>query len=187
LKRAVDFVIALIGGIVSLVFYPFVFIAIKLDDHGPVFIIQERVGKDGKIIKIPKFRSMKQSDKGAWVTDNDGRITRVGRFLRASRIDELPQFFSVIKGDLSLVGPRPDIHDLGIKLLKEIPYYSARSIIKPGLSGWAQTRQEVPPQSLEETKLRLAYDFYYIKNRSLLLDLKIILQTISTLASRAGR
>ncbi|MBX4209316.1 sugar transferase, partial [Candidatus Parcubacteria bacterium] len=187
MKRAMDFAIALILGAVSLVVYPFVYIAIKLDDGGPAFIIQERIGKDNKSIRIPKFRSMKTSDKGAWVKEHDDRITIAGRMLRASRIDELPQLWSVVKGDMSLVGPRPDIHALGVKLSEEIPYYNVRTIIKPGLSGWAQIRQELPPQSLEETKIRLAYDFYYIKNRSLLLDLKIALQTMSTLASRGGK
>lgn len=187
LKRSMDLFIAIILGIISLVFYPFVWIAIKSEDRGPVFIMQERVGRDGKIIRIPKFRSMKSSDKGVWVTEGDNRITRVGKILRQTRIDELPQLWSVIKGDMSLVGPRPDIYDLGMKLSAEIPYYNLRNLIKPGLSGWAQIRQELPPQSLEETKMRLAYDFYYIKNRSLLLDLKIALQTIATLASRVGK
>ncbi len=187
LKRSMDFVIALVLGIISLIVYPFVYVAIKLDDGGPVFIIQERIGKDNQIIRIPKFRSMKTSDKGVWVKEKDSRITRVGRILRATRIDELPQLFSVLKGDMSLVGPRPDIRDLGEKLLTEIPYYNVRTIIKPGLSGWAQIRQDLPPQSLEETKTRLAFDFYYIKNRSFLLDLKIALQTLATLASRGGK
>lgn len=187
LKRAMDFVIALCLGGVSLVIYPLVFIAVRLDDGGPLFIMQERVGQDGLIIRIPKFRSMKASDKGVWVKENDDRITRVGRFLRTSRIDELPQLLSVLKGDMSLVGPRPDIKALGAELSSQIPYYAMRSIIKPGLSGWAQTRQELPPQSLEETKTRLAYDFYYIKHRSLFLDLKIALQTLATLASRMGK
>ena len=187
LKRVMDFVIALVLGSVSLIVYPFVFLAIKLDDGGPVFITQERVGRDGSIIRIPKFRSMRSSDKGVWVKENDNRITRVGRFLRTSRIDELPQLLSVLKGDMSLVGPRPDIKALGAELSSQIPYYAMRNIIKPGLSGWAQTRQALPPQSLEETKVRLAYDFYYIKYRSLFLDLKIALQTLATLASRMGK
>lgn len=187
LKRCMDFSVAGIVGSMSLVLYPFVYLAIKLDDGGPVFIFQERIGKDNKIVRIPKFRSMKTSDKGVWVKENDDRITRVGKFLRKARIDELPQLFSVLKGDMSLVGPRPDIYDLGVKLSEEIPYYTLRTLIKPGLSGWAQIRQELPPQSLEETKIRLAYDFYYIKNRSVFLDLKIALQTISTLLSRSGK
>ncbi len=186
-KRVMDIIIAFPLGLLSLVVYPFVYLAIKLDDGGPAFIIQERVGKDNKIIRIPKFRTMRTSDSGIWVKEHDDRITRVGAFLRKSRIDELPQLFSVVRGDLSLVGPRPDIYDLGMKLSKEIPYYTVRNIIKPGLSGWAQTRQKLPPQSLEETKMRLAYDFYYIKHRSLLIDLKIALQTVATLLSRAGK
>jgi lipopolysaccharide/colanic/teichoic acid biosynthesis glycosyltransferase len=186
-KRVMDIVIALPLALLSFILYPFVALAIKLDDGGPVFIIQERIGKENKIIRIPKFRSMKSSDKGLWVKESDDRITRVGKFLRQSRIDELPQLLSVIKGDLSLVGPRPDIYDLGMKLSKEIPYYSVRSLIPPGLSGWAQIRQMDPPQSLEETKIRLAYDFYYIKHRSFFLDLKIALQTIRTLLSRVGK
>ncbi len=187
LKRATDLIVAGAGAIVSLIVYPFVYVAIKLDDAGPVFVVQERIGKGGKVVKLPKFRSMRTSDKGVWVKENDDRITRVGKFLRKTRIDELPQLFSVVKGDMSLVGPRPDIYDLGVKLSEQIPYYNLRTIIKPGLSGWAQIRQELPPQSLEETKVRLAYDFYYIKNRSLFLDIKIALQTIATLLSRTGK
>jgi exopolysaccharide biosynthesis polyprenyl glycosylphosphotransferase len=187
IKRVMDFTLAGVGSLVSLVVYPFVYVAIKLDDMGPVFVVQERIGKDNKVIKLLKFRSMRASDKGVWVKEGDDRITRVGKFIRKTRIDELPQLFSVVKGDMSLVGPRPDIYDLGLKLSEEIPYYTLRTIIKPGLSGWAQIRQELPPQSLEETKVRLAYDFYYIKHRSLFLDIKIALQTIATLLSRSGK
>ena len=186
-KRIVDFVIATVLALISFIFYPFIALAIKLDDRGPIFIVQERIGKDNKTIKILKFRSMKSSDAGVWVKEADDRITHVGHFLRQMRLDELPQLLSIIKGDLSLVGPRPDIRDLGLKLSKEIPYYTVRYIVHPGLSGWAQIRQELPPQSLEETKMRLAYDFYYIKNRSFFLDLKIALQTIRTLMSRGGK
>jgi lipopolysaccharide/colanic/teichoic acid biosynthesis glycosyltransferase len=187
LKRVMDVVIALPLTIVLFLLYPFVWIAIKIEDGGAVFIAQDRVGKDNKIIKILKFRSMKSSDGGVWVKEGDNRITRVGKFLRTSRIDELPQLLSVIRGDMSLVGPRPDIYDLGMKLSREIQCYTIRNIIKPGLSGWAQIKQENPPQSLEETKMRLAYDFYYIKHRSFFIDFKIALQTITTLLSRAGR
>lgn len=186
LKRLMDIVIALVLGVVSLVFYPFVYIAIKIEDRGDVFITQKRIGRNNSIINIHKFRTMKTSDGGKWVMKEDERITKVGKFLRKSRIDELPQLWSVMKGDMSLIGPRPDIYDLGMKLSKELPYYSVRSIIKPGLSGWAQIEQKNPPQSIEETKIRLAYDFYYVKNRSLFLDLKIALKTIKTLLSRLG-
>lgn len=188
-KRGADIILSIVGGLCSLVFYPFVILAIKLEDKGPVFIVQERIGKGGKVIKMIKFRSMKAvtSDKGVWVTEDDDRITRVGKFIRKTRIDELPQFWNVLRGDVSLIGPRPDICDLGRQLAEQIPYYSVRSVITPGLSGWAQISQELPPQSLEETKLRLAYDLYYVKNRSIILDMRIILKTVRTLLSRTGK
>ncbi len=186
-KHVFDFVFSLLGGIVSLLFYPFVILAIKMEDGGPVFISQERIGKGGKQIYLYKFRSMKNSDRGVWVTEDDDRITRVGSILRKTRIDELPQLWNVVKGDISLIGPRPDIYDLGKQLEQQIPYYTVRSVISPGLSGWAQVSQELPPQSLEETKVRLAYDLYYVKNRSIILDVRIILKTVRTLLSRTGK
>ena len=129
---------------------------------------------------------MQRNEPGKWLSESDNRVTRVGRFLRKTRIDELPQALAVLKGDMSLIGPRADIAGLAERLEAEIPYYSVRNIIKPGLTGWAQINQEKPPQSLEETKIRLSYDLYYIKHRSLGLDLRIILRTLKTLASRVG-
>jgi exopolysaccharide biosynthesis polyprenyl glycosylphosphotransferase len=187
LKRFMDILVALVGGIISLVIYPFVAMAILFEDGAPIFIRQERIGKNNQIIGMYKFRSMKTNDGGRWVIEGDSRITHVGKFLRRSRIDELPQLWNVVRGDISLIGPRPDIKDLGLQLSKQIPYYTVRNIIKPGLSGWAQIRQDVPPQSVEETRLRLAYDLYYIKNRSFVLDVKIILKTIKILIMRAGK
>ncbi|MFA5997735.1 MAG: exopolysaccharide biosynthesis polyprenyl glycosylphosphotransferase [Candidatus Paceibacterota bacterium] len=187
LKRMMDVAIAGVLGVVSLVVYPFVIVAIKLDDNGPVFLTQERIGAGNRIIKLWKFRSMRGSDKGKWVTDGDNRITRVGRFLRKSRIDELPQLWNIVRGDISLIGPRPDIEAMGKKLAQELPYYTVRNLIKPGLSGWAQIKQDIAPQSLEETRERLAYDLYYLKNRSFILDLIIALKTMKTLLSRTGR
>ncbi len=186
IKRVVDVVLSFTVGLLSLTLYPFIWLAIKIDDGGPVFIIQDRLGQGGKTIKIFKFRSMNCNDKGVWVKDMDKRITRVGRLLRKTRIDELPQLYNVLRGDISLIGPRPDISGLKCKLEKEIPYYNIRTVVRPGLSGWAQVNQEKPPQSVEETKERLMYDLYYIKNRSLMLDLKIILRTLGILASRSG-
>jgi exopolysaccharide biosynthesis polyprenyl glycosylphosphotransferase len=186
-KRGVDIILSLIGGGLSLIVYPFVILAIKLENKATLFIVQERVGRGGKKINIVKFGTMTTNDRGVWVKEKDDRITRVGNFLRKSRIDELPQLWNVLKGDLSLIGPRPDIYDLGQELSATIPYYSVRSIIKPGLSGWAQISQDLPPQSLEETKLRLAYDLYYVKNRSIILDVRIIAKTVRTLLSRSGR
>lgn len=186
-KRAMDMVIAVPLFILSLPFYPVVSLFIYLQDRGPVFVRQERIGKYGTIISLLKFRSMKVSDGGVWVTENDDRITRVGKIIRNTRIDELPQLLNVIKGDLSLIGPRPDIVDLGNKLKQEIPFYSVRTVIKPGLSGWAQIQQELPPQSVEETRERLAFDCYYIKHRSFILDLSIALSTVRILLSRTGK
>lgn len=186
-KRAVDIVLSFVGGVASLVVYPFVIAAIKLENKASLFIVQERVGRGGKKISVVKFGSMTTNDRGIWVKEKDDRITRVGNILRKSRIDELPQLWNVLKGDLSLIGPRPDIYDLGQELAHTIPYYTVRSTIKPGLSGWAQISQEVPPQSLEETKMRLAYDLYYVKNRSILLDIRIIAKTVRTLLSRSGK
>jgi lipopolysaccharide/colanic/teichoic acid biosynthesis glycosyltransferase len=130
---------------------------------------------------------MTSNDSGVWVGESDSRITKVGKFLRATRIDELPQLLNVIKGDMSIIGPRPDIIGLFDDLSSSLPYYTIRNVVKPGLSGWAQTNQEIPPQSLEETKIRLAYDLFYVKNRKLILDVKIVLRTLKTLVSRTGK
>ncbi|MBI1957545.1 MAG: sugar transferase [Candidatus Niyogibacteria bacterium] len=186
LKRCMDVALSVAVGIPSLVLYPLVYCAIKWDDGGPVFIVQERIGRGGKIVRIPKFRTMKVNDGGRWLTKDDRRMTRAGLILRKLRVDEFPQLWSVLRGDLALIGPRPDIRDLGEKLRTEIPHYAVRNIIQPGLSGWAQIRQDLPPQSIEATKVRFSYDLYYIKNRSFALDLEIALKTIKTLLSRSG-
>lgn len=186
-KRIIDTIIAFPLLLISAIFFPLVALLIKLDSSGNAIIYQERIGKNGKIIRIPKFRSMTTNDQGVWVnTQGDARITRAGAFLRKTRIDELPQLWSVMKGDLSLVGPRPDIIGLGRELEQTVPYYTVRNLVAPGLSGWAQISQDKPPQSLEETVMRLSYDLYYIKHRSLSLDLEIALKTVRILLSRTG-
>ena len=185
-KRAIDIICSLCIVPVYALLLPFVWCAVYLEDRGPLFVKQERIGKYGKQIWIKKIRTMRGSDAGKWVEKDDMRVTRVGRFLRKTRIDELPQIFSVLKGDISLIGPRPDISGLGKELQSKLPYYSVRTLVSPGLSGWAQVSQDYAPQSLEETRLRLAYDFYYIKNRSIALECSIILKTIRTLLSRVG-
>jgi lipopolysaccharide/colanic/teichoic acid biosynthesis glycosyltransferase len=124
---------------------------------------------------------------GKWVNEVELRITKVGSFLRKSRIDELPQIVSVLKGDSSLIGPRADLGGLSVKLIESIPYYQVRYVVKPGLSGWAQVTQEgLPPQGVDETRIRLSYDLFYIKNRSVWLDILIALKTIKTLSMRVG-
>ena len=192
LKRFIDIIVSLFGGLISLVFYPFVFIAIKLEDRGPIFITQIRVGKNGLPVKLIKFRSMSGNDDGKYgekgVTTNV--VTRVGKVLRNTRIDELPQFWSVLTGKMSLVGPRSELPSLVSVYEKEIPYYTARHLVKPGLSGWAQIYHENHPHhavDTEDTKEKLSYDLYYIKNRSLALDMKIVLRTLQILIRREGR
>lgn len=192
LKRLIDIIVAFIGGVLSLIFYPFIYIAIKIEDGGPIFIIQERVGSNGKLMRIVKFRSMSGNDNGKYGKNGSTNlhVTKVGRFLRTSRLDELPQFWNVVVGDLSLVGPRPEFPQLVEVYEREIPYYNARHLVKPGLFGWAQIYHETHPHhqiSSEDTKEKLSYDLYYIRNRSFALDIKIIFRTIQILMKRAGR
>ena len=184
IKRTMDIIIAGWLGIIFLIFYPVIYLAIKFEDGGPIFYGDERIGKGGFTIKIYKFRSMSlETELSA------RRITRVGDFLRPLRLDELPQLWSVVKGDQSLIGPRPEKSDYVTLYRQEIPFYDVRHLIAPGLSGWAQIYQEGHPHfttSAEATREKLSYDLYYIKHRSLWLDIKIALKTINTLLSRTG-
>lgn len=186
IKRLMDIAVALPLAIISLIFYPFVILARKIENLGPIIIKQARIGESGKIINIIKFSSMTVNDAGKVIVKGDNRITPVGAFIRKTRIDELPQLWNVLRGDISLIGPRPEMPNLVEFYKGEIPHYNVRHIIKPGLSGWAQIHHDSPPQSVEATKQKLAYDLYYIKNRSLVLDLKIAFATIKTLLSRTG-
>ncbi|MBX4215891.1 sugar transferase, partial [Candidatus Parcubacteria bacterium] len=188
-KRAMDVTIALVLGVLSLVLYPFVMLAILLDDKGPIFIRQERVGKNGRPITIVKFRSMSGVDQGDEALRSAQTVTRVGKFLRKSRIDELPQLWNVLAGDISLIGPRPELPSLVRHYSDAIPYYHIRHVLEPGLSGWAQLYHQTHPHhgaDVEETRNKLSYDLYYIKNRSFVLDLNIALKTVKTLLLRAG-
>ncbi len=154
-------------------------ILIKLEDKGPVFYKQKRVGKDKKVFWLWKFRSMKrgaEKKKAVWAKKEDQRVTKVGRFLRRSHLDEIPQMLNVLKGDISLVGPRPERPEFVKKLEKEIPHYHLRHIIKPGFSGWGQINFRYA-RSVMDSHEKFQYDLYYIKNRSLLLDLGILLKT----------
>jgi lipopolysaccharide/colanic/teichoic acid biosynthesis glycosyltransferase len=189
-KRMTDVIISLVLGLISLIFYPFIMLAIKLEDRGPVFIIQNRIGRNNLPIRIRKFRTMSFNDNEEGSNRQNNKITRVGGFLRKSRLDELPQLWNILNGDLSLIGPRPELPALVQVYEKEVPYYSVRHLIEPGLSGWAQLYHEAHPHqgaNTEETKNKLSYDLFYIKNRSLALDLKIVLKTIKALLSRTGK
>lgn len=186
MKRVMDIVVSVIVFIISLPLYIPIVIAIKIEDGGSPFFIQERIGKNNKKIYIAKFRTMNSTDNGVFVKGKDMRITKVGAFLRKYRFDELPQLVSIMVGDLSLIGPRPEASGLIDEFNDKIPHFSVRHFITPGLSGWAQIHHETPPRTIEETADKLAYDLYYMKNRSFLLDIKIALKTLYTLVSKAG-
>ncbi len=188
LKRVMDLMIAIPLLIISLFIYPIIFILMYFFDKGKMFYFPERVGKNNSIIKLMKLRTMTRMDNGIWEKDKN-EVTKLGTFLRKYRIDELPQLWNVIKGNISLIGPRPEFIFAVEKYEKAIPHYGIRHLIKPGLSGWAQIYQKEAPHhmvDIELTKEKLSYDLFYIKNRSIFIDLKIALKTIKILLSRSG-
>lgn len=191
LKRIMDIIISLMLLPISLLIYPFVWIALKLDDGKGLFSVQKRVGKNGDSIRLIKFRTMTYAnDQGEWDSKVKNKVTRVGEFLRKTRIDELPQLWNILGGSLSLIGPRPEFRDAVDKYSEKIPHYNVRHLVKPGLSGWAQIHhQKHPHHSVDfvETKTKLSYDLYYVKNRSFLLDVNIALKTLRILVSFVGR
>lgn len=191
IKRSIDIAGSAVLGVLSLLVYPFVMIAIKLDDGGQVFIRLPRIGRYQETIHILKFRSMSGNDQGEYGAGGKSllTVTRVGRWLRALRIDELPQLWNVFRGDLSFVGPRPEAPTLAATYSARIPYYNARHLITPGLSGWAQIRHDRHPHhglAIEETKEKLSYDLYYLEHRSLILDLYVLLQTVRIVVTARG-
>ena len=190
MKRFFDIIFAVIFGIIVLPFVPLIALAIRTTSRGSIFYRQKRFGQNGKIFEIIKFRTMRsdaEKETGAvWAQEKDPRTTGLGRMLRKMRIDELPQLWNILKGEMSFVGPRaerPEFHD---KLKSQIPFYEERYIIKPGLSGWAQINYHYG-SSINDAAAKLQYDLYYIKNRSLILDLGIILKTINIAMRQAGR
>ncbi|MEW6730922.1 MAG: TIGR03013 family XrtA/PEP-CTERM system glycosyltransferase [Acidobacteriota bacterium] len=190
-KRIFSIIFSIIGLIISAPVMLLTAIAIKLESPGPILFLQERVGEEGRIFKLIKFRSMyvdAEAHTGpVWARTNDPRITRVGRFIRRMRIDELPQFINVLKGDMHFVGPRPERSYFVKQLEKIIPYYGQRHTVKPGITGWAQIKYPYGA-TIEEACEKLKYDLYYIKNLSLPLDLWIIFQTIKiVLVGRGAR
>jgi len=188
IKRLGDIFVSII---IILITLPVIFVVsclIYLEDKGPIFYTQTRSGLNGKIIKIIKFRSMQvdaENDGIQWAKTNDDRITRIGRILRALRIDELPQLFCVLFGSMSLIGPRPERPEIEKKLFKKVPYYKSRYILKPGISGWAQVNYHYGA-SVADTKQKLSYDIYYISNFSFFLDLLIFFKTIKLVLNAKG-
>lgn len=196
-KRTMDVVCSFCLAIVCGLFLPFVYIAIKIEGKQPgVFMTQDRIGQNNTSVNVLKLQTMTTNDRssGTWTKEDEQKgneITRVGAVLRKLSLDEVPQVWNIIKGDMSLIGPRNDIRGLGERLAQEIPFYYVRNLVKPGVTGWAQTHQQymgdnISPQSLDESKERLAYDLYYVKHRSFLLDIEIALRTFKVLVSRFG-
>jgi sugar transferase (PEP-CTERM system associated) len=180
-RRLLNFGVGLVGLLLAAPLLPLIVLAVKLDSAGPALYRQKRVGKAGRIFFCYKFRTMRadaEADIGpTWADDDDPRITRVGKFLRAMRLDEIPQLWCVLKGDMAFVGPRPERPEFVEWLSREIPYYEVRHIVRPGITGWAQIRYKYG-NSVEDSKEKLQYDLFYIKNASIGLDILIMFQTI---------
>lgn len=194
LKRSSDLILAIIGWLILLILFPIIALSIKFGSAGPIFYRQRRIGKGGKSFEVIKFRTMITNDPrgGAegkvgvvWATKDDPRVTKVGKFLRKTRLDELPQVINILKGEMSVVGPRAERPEFVEKLKKGIMFYEERLLTRPGLSGWAQINYG-KDLNHNDTKEKLQYDLYYIKNRSLTLDLAVILKTIKTVLSASG-
>lgn len=196
-KRVIDIAGSLVLGAAFLLVLPCIIIAIKIEGRqAGVFMRQHRIGQFNAPVEVVKLQTMDHNDalSSTW-THEDSRkgnqITKVGGVLRKLSLDEFPQIWNILKGEMSLIGPRNDIAGLGARLAEEIPYYNIRNFVKPGITGWAQTHQHymgdnISPQSLEESRMRLSYDLYYVKNRSMMLDIEIALRTMKTLLSRFG-
>ncbi len=187
-KRFLDFTFALLALCLAAPFFPIIAVLIKLDSKGPVFYRQARVGRRSKQFRAWKLRTMvKDADRNnvLWTMENDTRITRIGRYLRKVRLDEIPQLINVLKGEMSIIGPRPEAASLVEMYAKEIPYYLERHMVTPGMTGWAQINYGYG-NSVEDTRQKLMFDFYYIKNRNWALDSMIFLRTIRTVLTGKG-
>jgi exopolysaccharide biosynthesis polyprenyl glycosylphosphotransferase len=189
-RRVLDIICGLIVAAIFAVVFPFVAIAIKLDSPGAIFYKQERVGLKGSKFTIYKLRSMVQNaernGQAQWATKGDARITKVGNFIRKTRLDELPQVINVLKGEMSMVGPRPERQQFIDKLEHQIPNFNKRLAVKPGLTGWAQVNYGYG-STVEDAKIKLNYDLYYCKHQSLALNFQILLRTFAVVLKMQGQ
>jgi exopolysaccharide biosynthesis polyprenyl glycosylphosphotransferase len=189
LKRMIDILVAAVGLLGGALLFPAVALLIRLDSPGPILFRQERSGRGGRPIGVWKYRTMvenaEQGGEVRWAEPADPRATRVGKWMRRTRLDEIPQFWNVLRGDMSMIGPRPERPEWIAQLEKQIPFYRARLLVRPGLTGWSQVNYGYV-RSVEDTALKLEYDLYYIRHRSLALDLKIFLRTLGTLVRFQG-
>jgi sugar transferase (PEP-CTERM system associated) len=187
-KRLFDLACAVAAFVVAAPLMLLTALAIRLDSPGPIFYCQERVGESGRRFTLCKFRSMRiDAEQGTpvWAADKDDRVTRVGRFIRLTRLDELPQLWNVLRGDMSFVGPRPERPFFVDQLAETIPLYMARHAVKPGITGWAQVKYRYGA-SVEDALEKLRYDLYYIKHLSLVFDLTILIDTVKVIVSGKG-
>jgi sugar transferase (PEP-CTERM system associated) len=187
-RRLLSLTVSFVALIICLPFLPLIILAVRLSSPGPIFFSQTRVGRRGHPFTAYKFRTMRQdaeANGAVWAAKDDPRITPVGRFMRKTRLDEIPQLWNVLRGDMAFVGPRPERPEFVQWLSKEIPFYDLRHLIRPGITGWAQVRYRYGA-SLDETKRKLEYDLYYIKHHSVGLDLLIMFETIKTIILRRG-
>jgi exopolysaccharide biosynthesis polyprenyl glycosylphosphotransferase len=189
-KRLLDIIGGGVGLMFFCIFFPFTALAILVDSGFPIFYSQPRLGQGGRVFKIYKFRTMRQDAEADGevrpTEENDPRVTRIGNFLRVTHLDELPQFWNVLRGDMSLVGPRAERPELVQSFQRKVPFYRARLLAKPGLTGWAQINYGYVA-TVRDTEVKIEYDLYYIKHRSLAMDFTIMLRTISTVLRRSGR
>jgi lipopolysaccharide/colanic/teichoic acid biosynthesis glycosyltransferase len=187
-RRLLSLTGAFLALLICLPFLPLIVLAVRLSSPGPIFFSQTRVGQQGRLFTAYKFRTMRkdaEAQGAVWAAKNDPRVTPIGRFMRSTRIDEIPQLWNVLRGEMAFVGPRPERPEFVQWLSREIPYYDARHMIRPGITGWAQVRYQYGA-SLEETRQKLEYDLYYIKHQSIRLDLFILFETIKTVLLRRG-
>ncbi len=189
IKRTFDIILGIIFATITIIIFPIVAIGIKISDPGPIFYRQPRVGKNGKIFTLVKFRSLpaEKNIDNLMQKPNEATITPFGQFLRKSHWDELPQVWNILKNEMSFIGPRPEKPEFVEQLSAEIHFYEMRTLVKPGIAGWAQLHNPNAGPSLKETLEKLQYDLYYVKNRSFFLDLSIILKTMRILLSGAGK
>jgi len=188
IKQTIDIILAALIFIVTLIIWPLIALVIKLESRGPIFFRQVRLGRNEKPFKIIKFRTMRtENNDQSRTVEGDKRITRFGSFLRKTRLDEIPQVLNILRGDMSFIGPRPERPEIIADLEKLIPFYKTRLLIKPGLTGWDQVSGHYHSSTAEDSLEKLQYDLYYLKQRSLFLDLNIALKTVATMLSREGR
>lgn len=188
-SRVFDVLFSVIGLLLGLVFFPLILFGNLIGNRGPLFYTQERVGKNGEVFRIYKFRTMVKNAEfngAVFTTANDSRITAFGKFMRKTRLDEFPQFINILRGDMSIIGPRPERPVFVQQIAENMPFYETRHVVKPGLTGWAQVNYSYG-DSIDDSLVKLQYDLYYIKHRSIFLDINIVIKTFSTILFYRGQ